>query len=206
MAEHYYSKNPGSKSAQKHWTFHLRGRKLSFSTDQGVFSKDEVDFGSRTLIESFEEPSIQGEFLDLGCGYGPIGLSLALDYPERKVVMADVNDRALELAKKNAEQNNATNVEVLESDQFQAFEGRKFASILTNPPIRAGKEVVHSMLKQSFEALLPHGELWVVIQKKQGAPSAQSLLEEMFDEVEIVKRSKGYYIFKAKKIDSDLQV
>lgn len=200
MAEHYFSKNPGSKSTPKHWSFTLRGQDLNLSTDQGVFSKNEVDFGSRTLIESFEEPSVGGEFLDLGCGYGPIGITLAKDFPARHVVMVDVNERAVELSKLNSRQNNVGNVETLQSDRFQALENRSFASILTNPPIRAGKETVHAMLEESYNHLLPSGELWVVMQKKQGAPSAQKLLQDLFGHVDVVKRNKGYYIFKAKKV------
>lgn len=204
MAEHYYSRNPESKSAPKSWTFNLRGRTLNFSTDQGVFSKDEVDFGSRTLIETFAEPEINGEFLDLGCGYGPIGLSLALDFPDRKVVMVDVNERATQLAQDNAAKNNVKNADIVQSDQFSAIQHQSFAAIVTNPPIRAGKKVVHSMFDQSHQALLPGGELWVVIQKKQGAPSAKQHLEELFDQVTIEKKAKGYFILKAKKFDSEI--
>ncbi len=200
MAEHYFSKNPGSKSTPKHWSFTLRGQNLNLSTDQGVFSKNEVDFGSRTLVESFEEPSVEGEFLDLGCGYGPIGITLAKDFPERHIVMVDVNERAIELSELNARQNDAKNVGILHSDCFQALENRYFASILTNPPIRAGKKTVHAMLEESYEHLLPLGELWVVMQKKQGAPSAQKLLQDLFGHVDVVERNKGYYIFKAKKV------
>lgn len=200
MAEHYFSKNPDSKSTPKQWSFTLRGHNLNLSTDQGVFSKNEVDFGSRTLIDCFEEPNIEGEFLDLGCGYGPIGISLAMDFPERHIVMVDVNERAAELSKINARENNVENVEIMQSDRFMALEGRSFASILTNPPIRAGKKIVHAMLEESYQNLLPSGELWVVMQKKQGAPSAQKVLEELFGHVEVVKRNKGYYILKAKKV------
>ncbi|KGX85392.1 class I SAM-dependent methyltransferase [Pontibacillus litoralis] len=199
MTEHYYSKKPGTNSAPKQWTFKLRGKNLRFTTDHGVFSKDEVDFGSRTLLEVFREPDVQGDFLDLGCGYGPIGIALGIDFPQRRVVMVDVNERALELAQQNACNNNAANVELVASDQFEAISKRDFAAIVTNPPIRAGKKVVHSMLEQSHRALLPKGELWVVIQKKQGAPSAKALLNELFPEVEVVVRNKGYYVFKAVK-------
>lgn len=173
---------------------------LSFSTDQGVFSKEEVDFGSRTLVESFKEPEIEGEVLDLGCGYGPIGLSIAKDFPDRYVVLVDINERAVNLAKENANQNNIENVEVVESDRLRLIRDKRFASILTNPPVRAGKKIVHAMLEESYEALLPKGELWVVLQKKQGAPSAQKKLNEICPEVDIITRNKGYYIIKAKKV------
>ncbi|MFC0525703.1 class I SAM-dependent methyltransferase [Pontibacillus salicampi] len=203
MSEHYYSKNPESKSAEKHWNFTLRGRKISFTTDYGVFSKEEVDYGSRVLIEAFQSPDIDGDILDMGCGYGPIGIALALHFPDRNIVMVDVNERAIDLAKRNAVSNQADNTVITASDQYENIKDRQFAAILTNPPIRAGKQVVHSILRQSYEQLLPDGELWVVIQKKQGAPSARALMEEMFDTVEVAERDKGYYVYKAKKFDLD---
>ncbi|WP_173917965.1 class I SAM-dependent methyltransferase [Halobacillus sp. Marseille-Q1614] len=200
MSEHYYSKRTEAKSDEKTWSFTLRGNKLSFTTDHAVFSKSEVDFGSRVLIESFAFNDLEGPVLDLGCGYGPIGLSLAKERQDRQVVMVDVNERALELAKKNARQNGIENVTIKPSDRFSNLQGETFATILTNPPIRAGKKVVHSMFEEAEESLLPEGELWVVIQKKQGAPSSKDKLEELFGEVEIVTKNKGYYILKAKKV------
>lgn len=173
--------------------------KLHFKTDNGVFSKREVDFGSKVLIEAFQMPELNGNILDVGCGYGPIGLTLAKEFAERTVHMVDVNERALTLASENARINKIPNIQIYESDRLLNVEAKDFAAILTNPPIRAGKQVVHDILEQSYERLLEGGELWVVIQKKQGAPSAIKKLEEMFDEVEIVEKNKGYFIIKAKK-------
>lgn len=201
MSEHYYTKNTSTKSEERTWTYELRGRPFTFTTDHAVFSKREVDFGSRLMIEVFHAPDIKGDFLDIGCGYGPIGLSLAKSYNDRHVVMVDINERALGLTKKNAAHNNVENVTIKESDRLSGVEGRKFASILTNPPIRAGKTVVHSMFEEAKEALLDEGELWVVIQKKQGAPSAKKKLEDLFGNADVVVKQKGYYIIKAKKFD-----
>ncbi|MFZ0475606.1 MAG: methyltransferase, partial [Halobacillus sp.] len=159
MSEHYYSKKTAAKSDEKTWSYTLRDRLLTFTTDHAVFSKGEVDFGSRLLIDSFTAPPVDGNFLDLGCGYGPIGLSLALEYPDRQVVMVDVNERALNLAEKNAAKNQVTNVEIKESDRLRQLEGRQFAAILTNPPIRAGKKVVHAMFEEAKKALCKSGEL-----------------------------------------------
>ena len=200
MSEHYYSKKTAAKSDEKTWSYTLRDRLLTFTTDHAVFSKGEVDFGSRLLIDSFTAPPVDGNFLDLGCGYGPIGLSLALEYPDRQVVMVDVNERALNLAEKNAAKNQVTNVEIKESDRLRQLEGRQFAAILTNPPIRAGKKVVHAMFEEAKKALCKSGELWVVIQKKQGAPSAKQKIEDLFGNIEVVRKEKGYYIFKAQKV------
>lgn len=200
MSEHYFSNKPQSKTSPRTWTYQLRGKEYTFTSDVGVFSKNEVDFGSKLLIEQFREPSIAGDLLDLGCGYGPIGVTLADCSPERTVIMADVNERALGLAKKNASMNKLSNAVVIQSDRFSNLDDMLFAAILTNPPIRAGKQVVHQMFVESLEALLPNGELWVVIQKKQGAPSAMVKIEELFGNVEVVTKSKGYYILRALKI------
>lgn len=199
MSEHYYSKTPHSESNPTTWKFELRGERFTFTTDRGVFSKNEVDFGSRTLIEIFTEPEIEGEILDLGCGYGPIGISLAKTLPHRQVVMSDVNERALSLAEQNARQNQVENITLTASDRLEAFEPDQFAAILTNPPVRAGKKVVHQMFEESLAALRKNGHLWVVLQKKQGAPSALKKLEELFPHSEIVAKKKGYYILKAVK-------
>jgi 16S rRNA (guanine1207-N2)-methyltransferase len=200
MAEHYYSREQKVESNRKTWSFTLRNHILSFTTDNGVFSKREVDFGSRLLIETFEFPDLDGPILDVGCGYGPIGISLAKEQPTKEIHMVDVNERAIALAKDNAALNKVSNVMIYESDRLTGVKGKEFAAILTNPPIRAGKQVVHDIFEQSFEYLAPGGELWVVIQKKQGAPSAIEKLNEMFDSVETVEKKKGYFILKAKKI------
>lgn len=199
MTDHYYSHNPDVESNPQTIAFELRGHGFRFKTDQGVFSKKEVDFGSRVLIETFELPDVTGPLLDVGCGYGPIGLSLAKDNDDRKVHMIDVNERALSLAKENARENKVQNVTIYQSDRFTNVVETEFAAILTNPPIRAGKETVHSILETSYDYLKENGELWVVIQKKQGAPSAMDKMEELFSNVEIAARRKGYYILKSVK-------
>jgi 16S rRNA (guanine1207-N2)-methyltransferase len=201
VSNHYYSKNPEVESNPVYWDFSLRGHTLRFKTDRGVFSKKEVDFGSRLLIEAFQFHKIEGKILDVGCGYGPIGLSLAKSFPSAVVHMVDVNLRALDLAKENAKLNQLNHVKIYESDRLLQVEEGGFDSILTNPPIRAGKKTVHDIFEQSYEHLANLGELWVVIQKKQGAPSAIEKLETMFSQVDVVEKKKGYFIIKAKKVD-----
>lgn len=199
MSDHYYSQKPTVSSDRKKWSFTLRGHLFTFQSDRGVFSKNEVDFGSRLLIETFLMPEPEGDVLDVGCGYGPMGLSVAKHYG-RHVDMIDINERAVELAKDNAELNSVNNVTIFQSDLFDKIEvGREYAAVLSNPPIRAGKKVVHSIFEESYHHLVSGGELWIVIQKKQGAPSAIDRLNELFAEVEVVKKQKGYYIIKAKK-------
>ncbi|WP_397536583.1 class I SAM-dependent methyltransferase [Rummeliibacillus pycnus] len=199
MSEHYYSKEPQVESKPRRWNFTLRGFSFVFETDAGVFSKSEVDFGSRVLIDSFEMPAIEGCILDVGCGYGPIGLSIAKSYPNRMVQMMDVNERAVNLAKKNAELNGVQNVQIYESNALSSVQEEHIAVVLTNPPIRAGKNTIFRFYDEAFEKLVDSGELWIVIQKKQGAPSTVEHLELKFSKVEIVEKKKGYWIIKATK-------
>lgn len=199
LTEHYYSRSQKVESDPKYWDFTLKNNHFRFKTDNGVFSKREVDFGSRLLIESFQVSAAHGPILDVGCGYGPIGLSIAKGYNDRLVHMIDVNERALELAKENAALNRVENVQIYESDRLLNVKEVNFAAILTNPPIRAGKKTVHEIFEQSFDHLVENGELWIVIQKKQGAPSAIEKLSTLFANVETVNKSKGYFVIKAKK-------
>ncbi|RHW33890.1 class I SAM-dependent methyltransferase [Neobacillus notoginsengisoli] len=200
MPDHYYSRKPKTESDPKYWDYTLRNFRFRFKSDSGVFSKNEVDFGSRLLIETFTLPEVQGPLLDVGCGYGPIGLSLAKQFPDRTVHMVDVNERALELSEENARANGVENAVIYESDRLLGVEMSSFAAIVTNPPIRAGKKTVHDIFEQSKEKLAADGELWVVIQKKQGAPSALEKLKSLFGEVEVVEKDKGYFIIRAKNI------
>ncbi|MBS4216574.1 class I SAM-dependent methyltransferase [Neobacillus rhizophilus] len=199
MTEHYYSRTQKVESDPKYWDFTLKNHQFRFKTDNGVFSKREVDFGSRLLIESFTIPEINGPILDVGCGYGPIGLSIAKANPDRIIHMVDVNERALELAGENALLNKIQNVKIYESDRLLSVKEDSFSAILTNPPIRAGKKTVHDIFEQAYERLAVEGELWVVIQKKQGAPSAMEKMKELFSNAEVIDKSKGYFIIRAKK-------
>lgn len=194
MTEHYYSKKPQSTHALKTVTCKLRNHDLTFITDAGVFSRGRIDFGSQLLIETFSNEDVQGDLLDLGCGYGVIGITLAKEYEDRHIVLVDVNERAIALSKQNKIQNNVQNVEPLQSDGFSNIVDRKFASIITNPPIRAGKKVIYSLFAESKKHLHRNGTLWIVIQKKQGAPSAIKYLESIYNKVEIKARSKGYFV------------
>lgn len=199
MSDHYYSEQPESKSNRNSFTEVLCGKKFSFLSDAGVFSKGGIDFGSRLLIEELNLPETAGDVLDVGCGYGPIGLVIASLNKTRQVYMVDVNERALSLAKENANQNSVHNVTIMQSDQLQNVMDKRFAMVATNPPIRAGKNVVHGIFEQSADVLVDGGELWVVIQKKQGAPSAEKKLRTLFQSVETVARKKGYFILRCVK-------
>lgn len=196
---HYYTNDPDLAHDEHSFSFELGGHSLRFTSDNGVFSKHTIDFGSRVLIATaLAQPELTaGPILDLGCGYGPIGISIAKALPERQVTMSDVNERAMALAQRNAEENGvAEQINIIESSVYEQIDG-KFGVILTNPPVRAGKSIVTAMLSGAREHLLPGGEIFVVLQKKQGAPSAKKLLASTFGNAEVLKKDGGYYILHA---------
>ncbi|PZD96915.1 16S rRNA methyltransferase [Paenibacillus sambharensis] len=198
MSDHYYSRTPQIESDRKVHEAVLVGRPFRFVTDAGVFSKTGVDYGSRVLIDAMEFAA-EAKILDVGCGYGPIGLAAAVKAPAGHVTMIDVNERAVQLAAENAALNGISNVTVMQSDLYKAVTDKRFDVILTNPPIRAGKETVHRIFEEADELLVPGGAIWVVIQKKQGAPSAFAKLEAVYDSVREITKDKGYRIFRAEK-------
>ncbi|NBI30341.1 class I SAM-dependent methyltransferase [Chengkuizengella sp. YPA3-1-1] len=199
MAEHYYTQDPSVQSNRQVIHVSLRSKEFKFYTDAGVFSKNMIDFGSKLLIEHMNIPS-DSKILDVGCGYGPIGICAASLEKTSEVTLIDVNQRAIELASENAKLNEISNIKLLQSDIYSSLENNeKFDVILTNPPIRAGKEVVYSIFSGAAQRLKDGGSLWVVIQKKQGAPSALEKLKILFSTVEEVSKKKGYKIFRAKK-------
>ncbi|MDN2452703.1 class I SAM-dependent methyltransferase [Lactobacillus sp. UCMA15818] len=200
MENYYYSKNPEVVHEEKRWAFDILGNKIDFVTDNGVFSKTTVDYGSRALIDNLRiEAMHEGRILDLGCGYGPIGLGIAKGNPKLVVDMVDVNELALSLAKKNAELNEIKNVNIWESDVYNKVECADYNLIISNPPIRAGKKIVSQILVEAINHLSVGGRLVVVIQKKQGAPSAKKVMETVFDNCEVVARDKGYFILESIK-------
>ena len=202
MANHYYTKNPESISQQKHWTYRLKGNTLSFTSDNGVFSKNTVDFGSELLVESYDIPEQfqKASLLDIGCGYGTMGLAYGKAYPELSIEMIDVNERALVLAQENAKKNGIHNVDIHESNLYDSVKKSQYEIIISNPPIRAGKIVVHTILEKAYDYLAENGQLVIVIQKKQGAPSAQKKMEEVFGNCERIQWNKGYWILVSTKM------
>lgn len=191
----YYAENPDSAHDIHELKVTLLGQSFTFLTDSGVFSKKMVDYGSQVLLNTldFEKGKT---LLDLGCGYGPLGISLA-KVQGVKPTMVDINNRAIDLAKQNA-QKNGVEADIFQSDIYEKVNGT-FDYIISNPPIRAGKQVVHSIISESINYLKVGGNLTIVIQKKQGGPSAKAKMEEVFGNVEILKRDKGYYILRSEK-------
>lgn len=195
MTKMYYAENPDSAHDIHELKVTLLGQSFTFLTDSGVFSKKMVDYGSQVLLNTldFEKGKT---LLDLGCGYGPLGISLA-KVQGVKPTMVDVNNRAIDLAKQNA-QKNGVEADIFQSDIYEKVNGT-FDYIISNPPIRAGKQVVHTIISESINYLKVGGNLTIVIQKKQGAPSAKAKMEEVFGNVDILKRDKGYYILRSEK-------
>ena len=195
MTKMYFAENPDAKHDIHELNVELLGQRLTFLTDAGVFSKKMIDYGSRVLLSVLDFEA--GErVLDVGCGYGPLGLTLAKAQGVA-ATMVDINQRALDLAQKNAERNQIS-AEILQSNVYEKVSGI-FDHIISNPPIRAGKQVVHEVISGSYEHLTEGGDLTLVIQKKQGAPSAKSKMETVFGNCEIVKKDKGYYILRSEK-------
>lgn len=193
---HYFTPDPSDVASRpKRFSFRIGEATYEMESDAGVFSKQGLDFGSRLLIESMSLPA-GSKVLDLGCGYGPIGIVFA-KRDRVEATLVDVNRRALELARKNAKANGVS-VRTLSSDGFEDVEG-VFDHIVTNPPIRAGKKVVYAWFGQAKDHLTTGGTFSLVIRKDQGAPSAQKALEGLYARVEIVAKKSGYFVFRCTK-------
>jgi len=173
--DHYFSAQPGSELRAKTIRVVLAGRELELATASGVFSPDRLDAGTSVLLDAVPAPPPGGHLLDLGCGWGPIALSLALDAPHATVWAVDVNERSLELTRRNAADLGLENVNaVLPEDVPEEIE---FATIWSNPPIRVGKAVLHDMLRLWLPRLAAGSDAWLVVQKNLGADSLQRWLD-----------------------------
>ena len=168
---------------------------MVFRTDAGVFSRGEVDAGTDLLLKSLPE-EISGDILDLGCGWGVFGTCVARRWPESRVTMADVNLRALELSRENAKRNRAE-VRCLESDGMEALKGEQFDMVITNPPIRAGKQVIYRMFADAAQSLKAGGALYLVIRKQQGAESCVKYLQTLYGQVDKIDKSAGFWVLRA---------
>ena len=189
---HYFT-NEQLPSDIKETTCVVLNQHFKFLTDNGVFSKDGLDFGSRLLLESIPLEEVGGKILDMGCGYGVFGIVIS-KLTSAHVDMVDVNLRALHLATRNAKENSVSNVSIFESNVYQNVSS-KYSSIVTNPPIRAGKKVVYDIVMNAKNYLEDDGKLFLVIRKEQGAKSLIVDLEKIYT-VDILKKSKGFFIIK----------
>jgi 16S rRNA (guanine1207-N2)-methyltransferase len=197
---HYFQNDPNLASNLHKISFDINEIHMSLWTDNGVFSKSRVDEGSFAFLKVLLPLNLTGRILDLGCGYGTIGLTIAVSSKEARVDLADINTRALALCEKNAKLNGLSQrVTVLQSDVYENIEGT-YDSIVVNPPIRAGKVVTYKMYEGAYTHLIDGGSLFIVIRKNQGAPSASKYIESIFGNITLLKRDKGYYIYQAKKM------
>ena len=196
MNDHYYTQTPESESHPRRFTAAPLGRELAFWTDAGVFSKGEIDKGTALLLENL--PPLTGRVLDLGCGWGAVGVTLKAAQPHLEITMCDVNQRALDLSRRNLKENHLE-AEVCLSDGLTALDGKAFEAVVSNPPIRAGKQVIYDLFRQSFDHLTPGGRLFLVIRKQQGAESAITYLKTFFQEVVTLKKGGGFWIIQCTK-------
>ena len=188
---YYFTNDESLKSEVKKINVKINNLPFSFYTDNGVFSKKGLDFGTRTLLESLT--NIKGNVLDVGCGYGPIGIYVAKIF-KTSVDMVDINKRSLDLSLKNAKLNNVT-VNIFESNLYENI-NKKYDFIITNPPIRVGKKILYQLLFEAKKYLNKDGELWLVINKDQGAKSVLKDLSLEY-KTSIVTKNKGFYIIRA---------
>ena len=195
MSDHYYSPDPQSTHRPARLSYAYRGCSLSFHTDSGVFSRLEIDKGTEILLNALPY-DLSGSVLDMGCGYGVIGVSLGKAYPACRITMVDINQRAVDLARQNADENSVA-ATIFQSDGYHEIPPEKtYACILQNPPIRAGKQTIYQMFAQGAARLKENGVLWLVIRKQQGAPSAMTYLQSLFHQVSAPEKKSGYWILR----------
>ena len=187
---YYFDKNTNVESNEVTTKAEICGKLYTFKTDNNVFSKKGLDFGTRSLLESIDIKNISGDVLDFGCGYGPIGIYIKSN-TDANVDMIDINERALNLARKNAILNNV-DVNIFESDIYSNID-KKYDYIITNPPIRVGKKMLYEILIGAKEYLKETGHLIFVINKDQGAKSTMKEMEKYYN-VKLITKNKGFFI------------
>ena len=191
---HYFTNEENLKSEIEKVIAEINGIPFYFYTDNGVFSKGELDFGTELLLKNFKYDNPNNKtLLDIGCGCGPIGiyashLGFAVD-------MSDVNKRAIHLSKMSLKEQ-GLNANVFESDAYQNINS-KYDYIVSNPPIRVGKEKLYEIIIGAKDHLTDNGELWIVVRKQQGAESLIRDMKKVYKSVEVIIKKKGFYITKA---------
>lgn len=193
----YFENDNSLKSNLKIINTIIFEKRYGFNVDNGVFSKDKLDFGTRLLLENLVINNKCGKVLDLGCGYWVVGIVLGNNYPDINIDMIDVNERAVNLSRKNICFNNVKNANCFVSNIYECINDI-YDYIITNPPIRAGKEIVRKFLLDSINYLTCDGELWFVMRKDHGVKSMIKELEKIFV-CEVIKKDKGFYIVKCKR-------
>ncbi|MEM3731845.1 MAG: class I SAM-dependent methyltransferase [Candidatus Bathyarchaeia archaeon] len=196
--DHYFSAYPKSKFRLGIIRTNLRGMSFEFLTASGVFSKKRVDLGTRLLIESMILPEY-GKVLDLGCGYGAVGIAAAASNPNLHVVMVDINNRAVWLAKKNIEMNNINNAEVRHGHLYEPVKGLSFDAILSNPPVSAGMKTIRAMIMDAPRYMNANASFQMVVKSKIAGKRLHAIFEEAFGNVVVLARKSGYRVLIATK-------
>ena len=200
-SEHYFSEDPGSEFTPREIRVWLAERELMVTTSNGIFSPEHVDTGTRVLLDWLAEAPKEGNLLDIGCGWGPIAISLAFHAPEATVWAVDVNERSLELTRRNAKKLGLTNIRVARPEEVPA--DLEFSGIWSNPPIRVGKDALHEILLTWLPRLMEGAEGYLVVAKQLGADSLQKwladTLEEPFDVVR-VETDKGFRVIRVVRV------
>jgi 16S rRNA (guanine1207-N2)-methyltransferase len=195
MDEHYYTENPTSEIKEKSFTYTIKNSTLRFTAVSGVFAFDQrVDKASELLIKNFSPSG--STVLDLGCGYGPIGLFIKSVYPQLEVNMTDVNNRAVQYSQINAKNNNLK-VNILQSDLFSSLSGKTFDDIVSNPPIAIGKKLLTTFINESKSYLTDNGALWLVAFHNKGGSTLKEIMRSTFGNVEDIEKSGGIRVYKA---------
>jgi 16S rRNA G1207 methylase RsmC len=192
MTEHYYSEKQTSEFKISKIKAVLRGEEFEFETAPGVFSKTGIDKGSWLMIERAIINS--GKVLDLGCGYGPVGIAIAKTCPDCKVTLTDTNERAIKLSKRNAKRNQVK-IQAKKGNMYEPVEGQKFDHILLNPPQTAGKKLCNQMIEEAPEHLNKGGSFWLVARHQVGGKGFEKKMEETFGNVETIKRKSGFRLY-----------
>ena len=195
---HYFTDNRELAKNRKDLSFRFSCFNLTFVSDNGVFCKDYIDEGSIVLLNVLNKNELGKKILDVGCGYGTIGITLKKCFPDSQIDMVEINPRAMELAILNAKKNNC-DVNIFESDVYSNVSDVDYTDIVTNPPIRAGNKVIYKIFEEAYDHLDDEGTLWIVIRKNHGAQSAKNFIESKFGNCEIIHKDKGYYILKSVK-------
>ncbi len=197
--EHYYTAEPTSAGRPGEVVVTAGGRQLALATEAGVFSRGRVDPGTRLLMKALAPllPAA-GSLLDLGCGYGPVGLWAAVEFPHLRVELTDINRRAVELCRRNIERNGVTNAVAHQGEGYQALAGRRFDVIATNPPIRAGVAVIRTFVAGAPAHLRPGGSFLLVARTSQGARSLAALMAEHLADVTEIEKGSGYRVYRGR--------